>query len=541
MAIPDGAVLVVRKDGPAALAAQVDWLRLLDEVMDDMLCGGRSFDRAIAVWLVKRLLQRLGIRARHRQPAFALEVQATSAFDSPPRMSAVSKRLLVQELSHLPKYAAHRVHCASEWARMIRGIFPAEVCEIVLTSQSPYLACVRASDQAAAESLYARLHAAGVPVSTWPDLPPEVAAVADHAVAHRLRHTRLYLPVHQSVAAGQITACGNRLRDVTLSSWRLRQIDSKKEWEDLWLGCRRKSLPQTWEYGSAKAMAEGWQVQRFVVTDDNDLPTGLFQVLVKGLPILGGVARVNRGPLMLRDEYDDSNHLALHAIAVLVRESRRHRWWMMQIAPLLPPGDGAEEALRAMGFRRQPLCPMDSAVLSLEQSDDKLMMGLNGKWRNCLRKGQKLGVMVKLDGGGRESFQWLLDFYRTQQREKRFDGTSDRMLRALAANQSQSFKFNIFIAMDGSGASQASMLGVLVALQFGDVSEYLIGATNERGRANQANSVLLWEAILDAKRNGCRWFDVGGLAERTPKGIAKFKKGLNPEPYAVIGEWRRWF
>ena len=541
LAIPDGAILVIRKDGPAALAAQTDGLKLLDEVVGDTLRGGRGFDRATGVWLVKRLLQRLGIRARHRLPAFALDVRAAPTVNDPPGMSAVAKRLLGRELSRLPEYAAHRAHCAVEWARMIRGIFPAGVCEVMPTREAPYLACVSAVDQATAESLYASFHQAGVPVSTWPDLPPEVAATADHVVGHRLRHTRIYMSVHRSVAAGQITACGNRLRDVNLSGWRLRQIDSKTEWESLWLGCRRKSLPQTWEYGSAKAMAEGWQVQRFVVLDENDLPTALFQVLVKGLPGLGGVARVNRGPLMLRDETDGFNHLSLHAIAVLVRESRRHRWWMMQIAPLLPPGAEVDGALRGMGLRRQPICPMDSALLSLDGSDEKLMMGLNEKWRNCLRKGQKLGVMVKLDDGGREHFQWLIDFYRAQQREKRFDGTSDRMLQALAANQSRSFKFNLYVALDGSGANQASMMGVLVALQFGDVSEYLIGATNERGRANQANSVLLWEAILDAKRNGCRWFDVGGLAGRTPKGIADFKKGLNPEPYALVGEWRRWF
>jgi lipid II:glycine glycyltransferase (peptidoglycan interpeptide bridge formation enzyme) len=200
-----------------------------------------------------------------------------------------------------------------------------------------------------------------------------------------------------------------------------------------------------------------------------------------------------------------------------------------------------EGTLRDMGFRKQPICPMDSALLSLAGSDEKLMMGFKGKWRNCLRKGQKLGVTVKLDEGGREHFKWLIDFYRAQQREKCFDGTSDRMLQALAANQSRSFKFNLYVALDGSGANQASMLGVLVTLQFGDVSEYLIGATNNSGRANQANSVLLWEAILDAKRNGCCWFDVGGLSASTPKGIADFKKGLNPKPYALVGEWRRWF
>jgi lipid II:glycine glycyltransferase (peptidoglycan interpeptide bridge formation enzyme) len=53
----------------------------------------------------------------------------------------------------------------------------------------------------------------------------------------------------------------------------------------------------------------------------------------------------------------------------------------------------------------------------------------------------------------------------------------------------------------------------------------------------QANSVLLWQAILHARNEGCKWFDAGGLGEATPPGIAVFKRGLNGEPYKLIGEW----
>jgi lipid II:glycine glycyltransferase (peptidoglycan interpeptide bridge formation enzyme) len=56
----------------------------------------------------------------------------------------------------------------------------------------------------------------------------------------------------------------------------------------------------------------------------------------------------------------------------------------------------------------------------------------------------------------------------------------------------------------------------------------------------QANSVLLWQAILHAKHSACNWFDIGGLNEATPEGIAKFKQGLNAMPYELVGEWRRY-
>ena len=202
--------------------------------------------------------------------------------------------------------------------------------------------------------------------------------------------------------------------------------------------------------------------------------------------------------------------------------------------PLLPPGAEVDGALRGMGLRRQPICPMDSALLSLDGSDEKLMMGLNEKWRNCLRKGQKLGVMVKLDDGGREHFQWLIDFYRAQQREKRFDGTSDRMLQALAANQSRSFKFNLYVALDGSGANQASMMGVLVALQFGDVSEYLIGATNE-GACEPGQFRVAVGSHPRRQTKRLPLVRCGRACWAYAQRYCRFQKGLNPEPYALVG------
>lgn len=540
IAIPDGAVLVIRKDGPANLAEQENILKLLDQVVCDHIKQKHRFDWTIAIWLAKRVMQRLGIRIKRRLPAFALDTQVVTTANVPFGMSGLSKRLLSLEVLRLREYAALRECRATDWLHMLQKIYPSEICEVVTNQCTPYLTCVSVADQKNAENIYTRLYEAGIPVSTWPDLSPEVIDKADHGIAHKLRHTRIYLPVHQSIKANQIKVCGNQLRNLNLVDWSLKKIDSKTEWEDLWRACLRKSLPQTWEYGSAKSTVEGWELHRFVVFDDNEIPVAIFQVLVKGISVLGGVARINRGPLMLQAD-DDFSRLALNAITLLVRESKRYRWWMMQIAPFLPRSTEVEEVLHAIGFRKQPVCPMDSALFSLEEDTEKLMMRLNGKWRNCLRKGQKLGVKIYLDEGGEKYFQWLIDFYKEQQLQKGFEGTSNSMLAALARNNGDLYKFNIFLAHDGEDISKQSLLGVLVSIQYGDISEYIIGATNQKGRMYQANTVLLWESILQAKCNGCKWFDVGGLAENTPKGIAKFKKGLNSEPYHLVGEWRKWF
>ena len=103
--------------------------------------------------------------------------------------------------------------------------------------------------------------------------------------------------------------------------------------------------------------------------------------------------------------------------------------------------------------------------------------------------------------------------------------------------ESPNWKFNLYFAHHKDSIKANFNISLLVTIMSGDTCTYLIGASNDIGRKLQANTVLLWEAILHAKRLGCKWFDIGGLTEETPKGIADFKKGLNSESYKLLGEW----
>ena len=548
LAIPDGAVLVVRESGPAAEFVQDEKAqRILQEIIYEMGINKKRENLSSYVWLLKRMLQLIGIRLSSPLPPFeCVAPEGGERFSTLPGMSSMAQRLLSQIIPSLSDEAKRRKENATQWQEVIQSVITTQKVDVVTDDYVPYLSIVSTKEQKMANRLYCQLGVADTAVVTWPDLPAEViddVSKRKHQSAKQLRHSCMYLPVHSSISHDQIRASGKRLRDEEIASWRLESITDFREWERLWLRCEKKSLPQAWAYGDAKSVAEGWRVQRFAVLNHVARPVALFQVLTKGIPRVAQVARVNRGPVVLSDDLGcDSDAVAINAVAVLARESQRQRWWMMQIAPLLSLGELHEDALRSFRFRKQPIFPMDSALVPLDQDEEQLMMNLKGKWRNMLRKGQKSGVIVKLDQGGRELFDVLIDFYQKQQDHKMFEGTSDAMLKALADLDGESFRFNLFYAYeDGVEFDRKVMLGVVVTLQFGDVSEYLIGVSDERGRAKQANTVLLWEAMRDAKHNGCRWFDVGGLAENTPEGIARFKNGLNPEKYEVIGEWRKWF
>ena len=539
--ISDGAVLVVRPNGPARFTENGLAMDVLNTVRSNVLATLGMPERPAVLWFLKRFAQCMGLRARPSVTAFKSEVEPSVAVLAHPRMSNLARRLLTPLLTQLQAVAVQREQHAQTWC----NVLPWTSTEVAVipnpVTTTPYLAGFSTSNAAGTEALFNRLQRVGMPVTTWPDLPPEVLAnAAEHPAAIALRDNRVYLPVHQTLSRKQILACGKNLLHSAVLQWQVKVL-SRDEWETYWILCQHTNLLQSWQYGEAKEQAEGWQAQRFLIVNEKAQAIALAQVLTRVLPFFGGIARLNRGPLLL------VNHpvvaevpLKLAALQVLLKEAHRRRWWLLQAAPELPDTTSARLGLQALGFKKIAAPAWASARMSLKTNEQALLMGLNGKWRNCMRKGVRLGVTVSHQECKDEALTLLMRSYIGIQSRRGFLGLSKKLIRALAVQRGSQWQFNLFIARDINMAERDEPLGTLVTVRSGDTELYFIGSTNDKGRQMQANSVLLWQAILHAKQSGCGWFDVGGLSEATPKGIAEFKKGINAVPYKCAGEWRKW-
>ena len=311
------------------------------------------------------------------------------------------------------------------------------------------------------------------------------------------------------------------------------------DWKENFQNCQKINMLQCWQYGDAKVETSRWNVVRFLIVDEDGNAVALAQVLSMTLPLIGGIVRMNRGPILISESesVQDRNTL-FNVILALFQEFKNRHWWLAQIAPEIHDLELGNEFLKSLGLKKLALKPYASGLLHLQKDEKKLLMGLKKKWRYYLRKGQNLEPTVSILVGNSAELEILLNRYRTLQQEKKFTGISEPLILSLSKQQAEEWQFTLFIANQGSHMNVENCSGMLLSIQHGDTATYLIGITNNEGRELQVNYVLLWQAILEAKKNGCTWFDIGGLDDTTPKGIAHFKKGVQSEPYYLIGEWR---
>jgi hypothetical protein len=192
LAVPDGGILVIRGSAPFAAA--------------DVQAALRSHDSAHApwlVWLAKRSAQKLPIIStivalRNSSPARFLDDPAEGDALPPLSMSGVSRRLIAR--ADLDTVASRRQANASALEAAMSGLFDGAVA-ITARGRVPYRLVLRCPDSAVASAIYSALRRRGLPVESWPDLPPEVLAHPErHSAAIGRRRSQVFLPVHQSLA-----------------------------------------------------------------------------------------------------------------------------------------------------------------------------------------------------------------------------------------------------------------------------------------------------------------------------------------------------
>ncbi len=536
LAIPDGAVLVARAKGPSLKGEPDRVLAALTVAHQAVLAAAPSNRVSAAVWLVKRVLQKLGIRARvGGWSASNFTEDPGPAPIPPPRMSGIAERLLAAQLPALDAVARARALNRDVWGVLLAGLaaqagsrHPMGTAKPV---DSPYVAEFRFDEAGAARTFFHEASKLGVPVTTWPDLPAEVGTSDQPSEARRRRAHSCFVVVHQGLSVGQMATSVTPASSEPASGLPALNVQwdsvSRADWNAWIRRAGRSNVLQSWAYGEAKTHAGGWRVRRAVIRR-GETPVAIAQVLRKSYFGFLQVSRISRGPLFLEPVSPGETY------AVLKELGKTAALWRGSVFTLSPEVESSAAAvvqLWAAGFRRLARPAWSSAWLSLTPELPEIRARLDRKWRNMLTAAEKQGMVLR-EGSEAELWALMLERHAAHMDHRQFEGISIELLEALHGHRDSEGDLSVLIAeKDGEAVA-----GICIATH-GAAATYMVGWSTNAGRDARATHFLLWQAIASLKRAGCLWFDLGGIDETRTPGVARFKSGLNGQRYTLVGEY----
>lgn len=295
-------------------------------------------------------------------------------------------------------------------------------------------------------------------------------------------------------------------------------------------------LLQSWAWGELKARF-GWRVRRVAVAGAGA------QVLFRPLPGgLGSLAYVPRGPVAAFDD-EAALRALLEAIHPLARQQRA---FCLKVEPNQEDSPALADRLRALGFRpsAQAIQPRRTLLVDLGAGPEELLTAMKQKTRYNLRLAARKGVTVR---SGDEAD--LPAFYHLMQ----ITAARDRF--AVHRQDYYEAAHRLFVP-SGRGRlllaeHEGRLLAGLVTFAFGGTAIYMYGASADEGRHLMPTYLLQWEAMLWAREQGCRVYDLWGVPDEEEEtleggfstrsdglwGVYRFKRGFGGRLVRTVGAW----
>jgi hypothetical protein len=174
-----------------------------------------------------------------------------------------------------------------------------------------------------------------------------------------------------------------------------------------------------------------------------------------------------------------------------------------------------------------------SQVIDLAADEPVLLSAVSGNARRLMRRAAKNGLVAR-------AIAWpeFLDQYYAAHCET-FGRTGKTLhprsfFEGFAYEMSPAGHAVLFAAFTSTGEA----IAFVHLTRFGESALYHTGCSHGEALQIGANHLLLWEAILWAKRSGCRWFDMGTIHpvtdDRKEAGLTQYKTRFGGEPHRAF-------
>ena len=170
--------------------------------------------------------------------------------------------------------------------------------------------------------------------------------------------------------------------------------------------------------------------------------------------------------------------------------------------------------------------PAVTRIIDLIQSEEDLLSSMKSKTRYNVRLAKKKGVEIKKARGpwGIKKFIRLVD--KTAKRHSFGLHSEDYYKEMISSLSGEEATAHLFVARYNKKSRAAALV-----LRHGNTATYLHGGSSEKDKNVMAPYLLHWTIMQWAKKHGCHYYDLWGVAPEGKKdhrlqGVSRFKEGF---------------
>jgi len=317
----------------------------------------------------------------------------------------------------------------------------------------------------------------------------------------------------------------------------LRLTDEYKEhWNNfIKINAADGGLLHSWQWGEFQKDLDSKVFRLGLINGEGQLQAAALIVRTE-LPFEYNYLYCPRGPVINVLKIGDLKSL----FAEIRNIAREEKSFLVRIDP--PWLSSNEKMLVDSDFRKadsevQPKCAL---MIDITKSEEQLLSEMKPKVRYNVGLAKRHGVTIRISDqiSDIEPF-WQL----TKQTAAR-----DRFAPHAKEHYKKMFKI---LSVDGLiklfiAEHDNKIIAINMVSFFGSVSTYLHGASSDIYRDVMAPFLLQWESILEAKKQGMKYYDFGGVNGKTFHnekwaGITRFKTGFSPAtpPVEYVGSFEQ--
>jgi len=307
---------------------------------------------------------------------------------------------------------------------------------------------------------------------------------------------------------------------------------SSDSWPEISRKFRDLTYEQSLTYSIAAANRIGASPEFLSVETSSGKVMAAAATRLRKIPGLGrGIVWIPSGPLLVPT---DSNEPSAESLGATLDALRNH--YVRKAGHILRLRLPAISKVdRTDIFAKHGFTPTKNALayktvlIDLSKPEETLWKGLHGKWRNPLRNAMKAGIEIDHLPFA-QCHDRFFPLYNQVRQAKGFEpDIGPEFYKDLTGPD---FEHDTLIAhKDGSD------IGTMTIGRVGTSSVYLFGATPDAGRKLNAGYLLMWHAMLWAAKQGCDWFDLGGISATENPSIARFKLRTGGDEISAIGPY----